>query len=344
MRTKAYIIAFILLLAVQKTYSDTRTQQICAVSPLVQYTIDGPEGMIFHWQVEGGVITSDNPKNDTIWVRWNGIGAHRISVYGEYEGCFTDKRDLNVDIKNPPIVTLGPDVHLCEGEKHTFEVDEYASILWHDQSVGRWFTTGSSGQVWVRVTNSFGCSASDTANVIVHPLPFVDLGKDTMLCDNIKLTLDAYNPQNNNVVYEWNVTDAFGVQITEPAIQVSSPGSYWVKVTDINNCSNYDTLMVKECNIKIRKEGIPTVFTPNGDGKNDVWKLDELQIAYPNAVVEVYDRWGRLVFKSDKGYPEPWDGKDKATRKDLPMNNYFYIIYPNKKGEDPITGTVSIAR
>jgi gliding motility-associated-like protein len=303
--------------------------------------------MIFHWEVIGGILVSEDKHNDTIRVQWNGIGDHRLSVYGEYQGCFTNRKELVVRLKNPPIVNLGPDVEMCQGESYTFEVDTgYTSVTWHDGSKGLWYTAKSTEDVWVKVTNRIGCEATDTAKVLVHSLPPVNLGPDTMLCGDAKILLTAYNDLNAGSVYQWSINDAYGYPVTTPDVTISAdePGMYWVKVTDVNNCSNYDTINIIACDKRIEKDGIPTVFTPNGDGKNDVWKLDALTQAYPNSIVEVYDRWGRLVFRSERGYPEPWNGRDRITGRPLPMNNYFYIIYPNKKGESVITGTVTIAR
>ncbi|MGC8825144.1 MAG: gliding motility-associated C-terminal domain-containing protein [Bacteroidales bacterium] len=346
-RVRTYLILVALLMAYEAGYANSRIQEACAVSPVLEYHVAGIAGMKFHWEVVGGIIVSEDKYNDTIRVQWNGVGEYHLSVYGEYQGCFTDKRELVVRLKNPPIVNLGPDVEMCQGQRYTFEVDTgYASVEWQDGSKGLWYTADRAGDVWVKVKNTVGCEATDTAKVIVHDLPPVYLGPDSMLCGNAQITLNAYNDAQLAPVFEWNVTDAYGYPINSAQLTVTAdnPGQYWVKVTDANNCSNYDTITIEPCNIVITKNGIPTVFTPNGDGKNDFWRLDALTIAYPNSVVEVYDRWGRRVFRSERGYPHPWDGRDKTTGRLLPMNNYFYIIYPNRKGEDVITGTVTIAR
>jgi hypothetical protein len=49
---------------------------------------------------------------------------------------------------------------------------------------------------------------------------------------------------------------------------------------------------------------IPNAISPNGDGKNDVWKLEFLKLLYPNAEVDIFSRWGEQLFSS-KGYSEP---------------------------------------
>ena len=87
---------------------------------------------------------------------------------------------------------------------------------------------------------------------------------------------------------------------------------------------------------------IPTAITPNGDGRNDEWILEKLE-AYPDVVVDIYDRWGNLVFRSEPGYPDPWDGRNM--RGDLlPMDSYHFVILLNFGDDDRIIGAVTVIR
>jgi gliding motility-associated-like protein len=106
---------------------------------------------------------------------------------------------------------------------------------------------------------------------------------------------------------------------------------------------NGDTVTISPCK-KVLGE-IPTVITPNGDGFNDVFKIERMEKYpqnYTEAVVLIYDRWGKLVFESEPGYPEPWDGKD-LRGKNLPMDSYFYVIDLRNQSK-PVTGHITIVR
>ncbi|MCH2215844.1 MAG: gliding motility-associated C-terminal domain-containing protein [Flavobacteriales bacterium] len=79
-------------------------------------------------------------------------------------------------------------------------------------------------------------------------------------------------------------------------------------------------------------------FTPNGDGVNDVWWIEGIDL-WPNAQIFVYSRWGNKVFQAIN-YENDWGGDD------LPAATYYYVIELNPVDfeADPITGSVTIMR
>ena len=79
---------------------------------------------------------------------------------------------------------------------------------------------------------------------------------------------------------------------------------------------------------------IPTAFTPNGDGANDAWIIDNLS---EDASVRIYDRHGTIIFSSNDGYTRPWDGTSRGSR--LPAGSYLYLI---QNGPDKYKGTATI--
>ena len=85
---------------------------------------------------------------------------------------------------------------------------------------------------------------------------------------------------------------------------------------------------------------IPNVFTPNGDGKNDLWNITGID-EYPDASVQVFSRWGDIVFEAASGYTDPWDGTYNGT--DVPVATYYYIIKLDNTQEG-ISGTINVVR
>ncbi|MEA3448451.1 MAG: gliding motility-associated C-terminal domain-containing protein [Bacteroidota bacterium] len=85
---------------------------------------------------------------------------------------------------------------------------------------------------------------------------------------------------------------------------------------------------------------IPNAFTPNGDGVNDTWIIENLEF-YPRAFIEIFNRWGQKLYE---GHPddEPWDGTT-LNGKPIPTGTYIYTIRP-ENGVERITGTVSVVK
>jgi gliding motility-associated-like protein len=103
------------------------------------------------------------------------------------------------------------------------------------------------------------------------------------------------------------------------------------------NCVLTDTLSVEV----FPEFNPPGAFTPNGDGYNDVWNLPGVQ-GFTSISIQVFNRWGGLVWKSDKY--EPWDGNN-SKGKAVPSGTYYYIIkYGDDKGTNKLSGSVTILR
>ena len=124
-------------------------------------------------------------------------------------------------------------------------------------------------------------------------------------------------------------------QITED-LQNIQMGEYSVSITDFNGCEKLESISVSfdgsdNCLF------MPTLFTPNGDGIHDTWLIDGLDL-YPDILVQVFNRWGQLLFES-KGYSDPWDGTYNGNA--LPIGAYYYMINLNNNTE-PLNGTITI--
>ncbi len=82
-------------------------------------------------------------------------------------------------------------------------------------------------------------------------------------------------------------------------------GDYMATVTDANFCVTTDTVQVgytyETCLV------IPNAFSPNGDGFNDLWIIENIDF-YPQVDLKIFDRWGNLVYITGNAADEPWDG------------------------------------
>lgn len=157
------------------------------------------------------------------------------------------------------------------------------------------------------------CSSTDSIVVDFNASPIVDLGADTIICQDAILTLDATTA---NASYLWNNN------ATTATINVSDEGVYWAKVT-VDNCASGDSIIVltDECNVVLI---IGNVFTPNNDGINDYFTpVNSIGIISMTTVI--YNRWGKIVFESSDPLIK-WDGEDVSE------GTYFWLC--NYKGID----------
>jgi gliding motility-associated-like protein len=84
---------------------------------------------------------------------------------------------------------------------------------------------------------------------------------------------------------------------------------------------------------------VPNTFTPNGDGYNDTWQIDLLDL-FDESLTEVYNTAGQLVYR-DIGHGKPWDGTRNG--KPVPAGTYYYVI-DLKTNADKLRGYVTIIR
>ncbi len=150
-----------------------------------------------------------------------------------------------------------------------------------------------------------------TVNVINPPM--INLGNDTTICIGKDVVL---NPNINNAIYQWQDNS------TNSTYKVNYPGVYWVKATIPPHCSNTDTIIIYYQNCETGGIYIPNAFTPNGDGLNDIFKVETV-IELKEFKLMIFDRTGELIFESSD-ISKGWDGTFKG--KAVPMGVYVYTV------------------
>ena len=141
--------------------------------------------------------------------------------------------------------------------------------------------------------------------------------------------------------YLWSSDVSAALQTPTDSIATSQPTTqtfYTFKVTTDAHCIATDTVTVfiNEPCVHARK-----AFTPNGDGINDLWVVSDGTCAMLK--VNVYNRWGGLVYHSDN-YLNDWGGTYKGSP--LPDGTYYYVIEAALPGglSSTLTGNVTIIR
>jgi len=230
-----------------------------------------------------------------------------------------------------PKPTLGADRNLCEGQSIVLNPGTFNSYLWQDNSMQPVYAVTSTGTYRVTVTNEFNCSA--TARVIIKnivPLPKDFLPRDQSLCAGnvLKINVPGYRS------YTWNTGAGNAL------VEIRDPGIYSLTVTDFNNCTGSDSIMIYETNCI--PTGIPNAFTPNNDGKNDHFRPG-LNVEVTGYLLQVYNRNGQLVFQS-KEISKGWDGRYKNQQ--LDPGTFVYLVKFRDRGGKLYTfkGNISLIR
>jgi gliding motility-associated-like protein len=195
----------------------------------------------------------------------------------------------------------------------------------------------SPGVYSVEVSNDDQCT-DDSTFTITEPDPIVVSMIDSVGSEcgeaNGYLTVAATGGQGG-FSYTWNNGTS------GPTNSGIDAGNHTVTVTDAAGCS-VDEVLDLGCT-ELIPIVVPQLITPNGDGKNDVWIIQNIQ-QYPEIKVWVYNRWGNLVYQSQP-YNNDWNGyytEGGNVNGPLPASTYFYLIDTMKKSQDPIKGYLEI--
>jgi gliding motility-associated-like protein len=176
---------------------------------------------------------------------------------------------------------------------------------------------------------------SGSLTVTFIPPPTVYAGGTRFVLVGSTITLYP-TVSDGNVHYLWSPNiDINNDTLKNPVITGDINRVYTLTVTDTRGCVAQDTALIKVSPI-IK---INNTFTPNGDGVNDYWDIIGL-IAYQEATVDIFDRWGQKVFHS-LGYPKPWDGTFNG--KPVPIGVYYYLINTHFNGQ-VLSGYVTVIR
>ena len=200
-----------------------------------------PTGNSFICQGDS-LIFSASP---AVFYQWNtGEVSQTITVVssGTYDvyinGCIENSDTVSVTVNaNPiPIVAVNGSSEFCTGDSVNLSTGIFGSYLWSNGDTTQNIIAFTSGNYFVSVTDSNGCRGiSSSESIVENSLPIVNLGNDTSLCGSCTLLLDA---ENTGAIYAWNT----GASTRN--ILITSPGVYWVMVTDSNGCSSSDTIIV----------------------------------------------------------------------------------------------------
>lgn len=161
-------------------------------------------------------------------------------------GSCADSAFFTVNVKPKPVVNLGDDQNICEGDTILFDAGAQSYYQWNTGYDGQILKTGESGTYHVLVANEYNCFAEDEVNVKVHSYPTIDLSNtDTLFCDAtsglVKVGVDKgrlnWGPADPGLTFD-------SPESVQTEASVSAYGSYqsYLTVTDDYGCQTKDSI------------------------------------------------------------------------------------------------------
>lgn len=218
-------------------------------------------------------------------------------IYEDANNCVSYDT-LQILAPPTPPIDLGGDTVLCEFDVYTISIYDGVgrSYLWHDGSTNDNFTITQAGVYYAEITDTNGCINSDTIYIDYFLNQDLDLGNDTLICENIALQLSLN--VTDAVRYEWQ-DGTEGADYT-----IFTDGTYWVNAYNIYDCPISDTIVVTT-------EPVPS----------EILYLPTDTIICNNNVITV-----RAYAPYATNYL--WEGESAYYDQNDPFDSIFIITYP----------------
>jgi gliding motility-associated-like protein len=305
-------------------------------------TTSGLAPFTFVWQKVGGGFSATSEDISGLWA-------------GQYNLKITDSNlceaTETIDIKEPGKLSMtfalssstagGFNINCAGASTGSIDVVPVnqvgnTSYLWSDGNASKTRVNIPAGDYSIVITDSNGCTADSSVTLTDPDSLELEFDVTQPWCPDkpdgeIRLTATG-GVVGTDYTYKWS-DNSTGRDITDILT-----GEFKVTVTDLNGCSIRDSVFVEPqretCLI------IPNAISPNGDLINDFWNIGLIEL-YPQLEIKIFNRWGQEIWRSEKGYPHPWDGRSNGSL--LPTDSYHYIIDLNN-GSKPQLGNVTVIR
>lgn len=194
----------------------------------------------------------------------------------------------------------------------------------------------SGGYYEVVISDANGCTATEFVNIYEPPAIVLDAGPDLEieLGERIQIRANVFPFTNQEI--EWTPSDSLScLGCIQPYANPTRTTTYTIAVIDsTTGCTLRDDVLVKV--EKNRNVFIPNIFTPNGDGTNDIFQIFTGNGVRRVLKFQIFDRWGEVVYAASNFEPGEnkfgWDGTFKGEE----MNNAVFVYFAEIEFEDDV--------
>ncbi len=257
-------------------------------------------------------------------------------TFGQCSETFTD----SIDLLPVPRPNLGTDLEICEGETATLAPPAQTDLSY------TWSTGATDAQIEVPVAGTYSvtvanavCSRADTVTVsyTAAAAPALALPPDTLLCAR-DLPLFLAPDLSDTDAFAW-LDPTTGDTRTDSIFAVTAAGDYLLQVEQDGCLYDYFVeITTRDCAARIY---IPTAFSPNNDGINDLFTAYGENFRLTS--MRIFDRWGNLYF-SEEGANIAWDGSSRGRLAETGVYVYVAEWVNELTGETGVlSGDVTVA-
>jgi gliding motility-associated-like protein len=349
---------------VAKPFANFNFNNVCLnkTTTFTDFSLPGA-GTINSWQWDFGDGSPNVVTQNTTHTYTTSASFTTQLVVSNTYGCF-DTIKLSPSIYPLPNVNFGIN-RICNGNLLTLIFSDSTTVS-SPETINQWFWDfGGAGQsnlqnpsqlfpgsgfysISLIATSNHNCKDTLVKQLNLTPRPSAGFAYSISSGVNVGTTVNFVDTSSYASTWSWNFGDAQGNGSTlqNPSTIYFDNGTFIVTqvVSDGYGCSDTAKVAIKINNITFEISTlIPNAISPNGDGKNDVWKLDFLNLLYPNASVRIYNRWGEEIYRADGAYTSPWDGTYKGQL--LPVGTYYYVLNLNDPAvTEPFKGGILLIR
>lgn len=319
----------------------TADTMICT-GALLQLHISG--GITYHWSPAN--FLDDATSASPFVTNLPGSTTFKVEINDEHSCTYFDS--VRVTIRPDPVFSISSPLESCLNTPVQLTAtggDQYQwspALLLDDPTSARVIALPDTTTTFSVLVSENACGKSETlyTKVSVLPLPSVEArSSNTITCTKPFTLLSA---EGSAVNYRWTpMSDLSDANSKNPTSSPQISTMYTVTVTDRNGCENSDSVLVKVEFSGNGFVGLPTAFSPNGDGLNDCFGAGKLP-PVTELRLSVFNRYGERVFFTDR-QDKCWDGTYKGVAQ--ASGSFVYILTANTVcGSINQKGTITLIR